>query len=718
MRWLVLLAATACRLGFESNGLDTNGVDGGSGSGDGGTPLVAARGLAASDNGACAILADNSLWCWGNNLNNALGPTLGVQAPTRIGSDVDWAQATPGLSHTCARKLDGSLWCWGDGSSGRLGSGDQMPRPSPARVGSDTDWSDVSSGYAGSCGIRGGGAYCWGLAAYGSLGDGSNTNALTPRAVASSAQFTDIASGAYHSCAIDVDGGLWCWGLGFYGQLGNGSSTQDNPVPLKIGTDTWQSITAGTYMTCGVKTDTTLWCWGLYISTTPRQIGTATGYRAAACGDTFDRTHHVCGLRGTDLWCAGINNRGDLGVGHTDDVPFDAPVQVEPGETFDLIAAGDGYTCTTRNEVIVCTGLSDEGQLGDGFAATANTPQAIPGMWTSFDTGYGYVSAISTDGTQWAWGRNGYEQLGPGHAMFHGTSTPTQTNPQTSWKSVSTSFHGSLALAVDTTMWRQGGQFYTQGGATLYDTPTSLESGSWTATAGGAFHDCGIQTDGSLWCWGDCDSGACGTGGTTSSATPVKISAMNVSYVKVSAGYDVSCAIRSTGTLWCWGQGGHLGDGTTMQRLSPTQIGTATNWTDVSIGGGRTCGIQSDASLWCWGGLVGDGTQTSALSPTKIGTASWAEVSAGTTQSCGVQTNGTLWCWGTNDDGELGDGTREPRYVPTQVGTATNWSTVRAGWGYTCARTMTNQLSCWGNNREGQLGNGTAWKTSFQAVVH
>jgi alpha-tubulin suppressor-like RCC1 family protein len=85
--------------------------------------------------------------------------------------------------------------------------------------------------------------------------------------------------------------------------------------------------------------------------------------------------------------------------------------------------------------------------------------------------------------------------------------------------------------------------------------------------------------------------------------------------------------------------------------------------------------------------------------------------------TCGVQTDDTLWCWGANSDGQLGDGTRTDRVVPTQIGAGTSWREVRVGAAFTCASTIDQRLACWGSNHEGQLGLGTAWSTTFQPVV-
>src|SRR4051812_1299568 len=52
---------------------------------------------------------------------------------------------------------------------------------------------------------------------------------------------------------------------------------------------------------------------------------------------------------------------------------------------------------------------------------------------------------------------------------------------------------------------------------------------------------------------------------------------------RVAAGYAYSCAIKTDGTLWCWGSNGsgQLGDGTTTSRETPAQVGDAADWAGI-----------------------------------------------------------------------------------------------------------------------------------------
>lgn len=71
----------------------------------------------------------------------------------------------------------------------------------------------------------------------------------------------------------------------------------------------------------------------------------------------------------------------------------------------------------------------------------------------------------------------------------------------------------------------------------------------------------------------------------------------------VTAGLGSSRAILEDGSLWAWGDNdtGELGDGTTIRRGKPVQVGSATNWSRVIAGESHTLAIRSDGSLWTWG---------------------------------------------------------------------------------------------------------------------
>jgi alpha-tubulin suppressor-like RCC1 family protein len=192
----------------------------------------------------------------------------------------------------------------------------------------------------------------------------------------------------------------------------------------------------------------------------------------------------------------------------------------------------------------------------------------------------------------------------------------------------------------------------------------------------GEFHTCAVHGDHTLWCWGENGNGQLGDGTTNGSDVPVQESTAASDWAAVTAGYVHTCAIKTTGTLWCWGDNGNgqLGDGTTSDSHVPVQESTAaSDWAAVAAGYNYTCAIKTTGTLWCWGdngnGQLGDGTTNGSDVPVQETTAAsdWAAVTVGYVHTCAIKTTGTLWCWGNNGNGQLGDGTNNESHVPVQV---------------------------------------------------
>jgi alpha-tubulin suppressor-like RCC1 family protein len=207
-------------------------------------------------------------------------------------------------------------------------------------------------------------------------------------------------------------------------------------------------------------------------------------------------------------------------------------------------------------------------------------------------------------------------------------------------------------------------------------------------------------------------------------------------YNKISVAEWSSASIRTDGTLWIWGYNnfGQIGDGTTIDKDTPTQIGTATNWDDIDVSKLFTLGVRN-GRLFSWGkndfGQLGDGTFINKFSPTQIGVANnWKSVSAGEYHSLALKDNGTLWGFGQNDTGELGIGTFMGTNIPLQIGSDSNWLKVVTGLRKTVALKTNGTLWAWGSstplggssqankNTPTQVGIDTNWKDISLASEH
>lgn len=249
------------------------------------------------------------------------------------------------------------------------------------------------------------------------------------------------------------------------------------------------------------------------------------------------------------------------------------------------------------------------------------------------------------------------------------------------------------------------------GTTTQKNSPTPIVSGSWKSIAtstnnGGSAYTIAIKNDDTLWAWGDNTYGQLGDGTTIQRLSPVQIGSSN--WKSVSIGQNHSLAIKNDDTLWAWGSG-ILGNGSILQSNSPIQIGSNT-WKKVVCGGYHTLAIRSDNTLWSWGynfnGQIGDGTSVNKLSPVQIGISTWSSISAGLFFSLAIKSDGSLWAWGSNLQGQLGDGSTTSRLSPVQIGVSA-WKAIDAGSYHSLAIKSDNTLWVWGYNISGEIGDGT-----------
>jgi alpha-tubulin suppressor-like RCC1 family protein len=271
-------------------------------------------------------------------------------------------------------------------------------------------------------------------------------------------------------------------------------------------------------------------------------------------------------------------------------------------------------------------------------------------------------------------------------------------------------------------LWLWGYNLYAQ----LADNTTNGKSSpvqsvsggiNWRQVAGGYFSSYGIKTDGTLWCWGDGAHGKIGDNTTASKSSPVQTVMVGTSWVQVSSNGQHAGAIRSDGTLWMWGynNNGQLGDNTVVNKSSPVQTITySSDWKQVACGYWHTAAIKTDGSLWCWGhnayGNLGDNTIVKKSSPvqTVAGSTNWLSIASNFYSNFAIKTDGTLWVWGYGYNGQLGVNSTVNISSPVQTVTGgTNWKQASA-FAYNAGAVKTDgTLWMWGTNSSGELGDNT-----------
>lgn len=353
-------------------------------------------------------------------------------------------------------------------------------------------------------------------------------------------------------------------------------------------------------------------------------------------------------------------------------------------------------------------GSNTSGQLGQNVITSVSrlSPVLISGggnTWKVINSAGQFAVGIKTDGTLWTWGDNSSGQLGNNGSLAVSRSSPQTTIAgENSWKSVAAGGGTVLAIKTDTTMWSWGnnsvGTLGT-GDTIMHSSPVSV-TGGWTGwkqvSLGGIGnpHALSIKNDGTLWTWGYNFSGELGNGTTESRSSPETTAGGGNNWKMISAGYQLSSAIKSDGTLWTWGSAdrGALGNNSVLaDRSSPrTTAGGGTNWKMISISSSTptVAAIKTDGTLWTWGdgykGVLGNNSVTSRSSPqtTVAGGTNWKFVKTSSNSTFAITTNGILWAWGDNGAGALGGNIVETlsRSSPQTITSGNQrWRSVSAG---------------------------------------
>jgi alpha-tubulin suppressor-like RCC1 family protein len=214
-----------------------------------------------------------------------------------------------------------------------------------------------------------------------------------------------------------------------------------------------------------------------------------------------------------------------------------------------------------------------------------------------------------------------------------------------------------------------------------------------TNIALGLNYSLAIDSNGTLWSWGQLDNGQDETNVPTQVLGMTNIIAI-AAYGQEGGG-DPAVAVRADGTVWMWGM-----SGCDTYGFPPVQIAGLSNVVSVTAGNCQTFALMTNGTVYMWG----NGNEVPA--PVS-GLSNIVAICAGDIHTLALASNGIVWAWGYNDYGQLGDGGAENySAVPVMVVGLTNVIAIAVGANHSLALDGGGQLWAWGDDEYEQLGDG------------
>lgn len=368
----------------------------------------------------------------------------------------------------------------------------------------------------------------------------------------------------------------------------------------------------------------------------------------------------------------------------------------------------DGGCFDTTTSPVHCGGCDNECGAGNACVASGCVVSPIIELTSGGNT----ACIIRENDNVACWGFDT-------EAMGERRAEPTLVEPADGIVEISSMGEGACARLVGGQVWCWGHRAYPLGRVFSDEDPDFLPPGPVAALEDAVNMDasrtagmipnansmgCAVRSTGSVVCWG---TGSLGRTGVNVAVTPVSVVGLS-NALAVSVGGNLTCALRGDGRVACWGDNGkgQLGNPTAGSlEETPVLVTGLSDAVEISVGAEAACARRVGGGVACWG----DGFGTSATAV--AGLADIVQIDMGPGHLCAVGSDDSLRCLGANGTGQLGDGSATPTSTPFVVpGT---FAQVRAYGshdsatsGSTCARRTSGGVACWGNGG-GLLGNGT-----------
>ena len=413
------------------------------------------------------------------------------------------------------------------------------------------------------CKISNGALQCLGSNDFGQLTSLSNSYSETLSSISTSGLVTDVSIGPSHICAID-NGQLKCWGNNSAGQLGSSpaslSSSKTVSLVNSIATYSY-GVSLGDQHSCSII-GSNLNCWG---NDDFHQLGRGSPYsgnvinclnitNTNTCQNVGCKLSDPCVGNVTATSCSNSSNQCNFdfasGICHmTSTSPYSCQ-----GTT--------SYSCELINSQNDCSNLgcdwanSSCHSSGANFTSSGSNPLAVSGI-------NGVVMSVASSAN---------------------SNCAIIESQVFCWGNNSSGQDGSISTRVD-----------------IASKVAALENAKQVSV--GKSHSCAVNND-QAYCWGANDKGQLGNGSSslTPNPQPQVVALPNVT--KVVTGDYFSCALNSSGIVYCWGANdvGQVGVGAiTTKEMSPRMVSFPSRVIDISSGGSSACAISSDFITYCWG---------------------------------------------------------------------------------------------------------------------
>ncbi len=325
-------------------------------------------------------------------------------------------------------------------------------------------------------------------------------------------------------------------------------------------------------------------------------------------------------------------------------------------------------------------GSNARGQLGDGTFTSTRAPDRVEGIdnAVSVEVGIDFSIALLGDGKVLAWGSNDRGQLGDGTFVSSTRPVLVVDLPCIVRIAVGATSRSVLAEAHDGSLWAWGANSQGQiGNGTRIDqgvpfkVPGIMKPRSFAI----AEHALAVLEDGAVKAWGANALGQLGLGTFSKELEPVTVPGLS-DIIRVATGGNFSLAATDSGNVLSWGgnEFGQLGFGfVDVPRAFPGPTLILSDVLDVDAtafsGIARTLG----GLVFTWGqgtlGQIGDGNniQLQAIPLPVLTLGRVVDIDAGPFTLIAAIGDGTYSTWGFNGNGEIGDGTVIPRFLPRSL---------------------------------------------------